>query len=99
MLLKTILSTKYSIEIAVDIQNARFNRFGEDKSYSKRIFVIYDGIHYGPLQIEVFDAKFETVFSTNDDLCSYSGSNGLEKPRKDSLLTSKLYSQVYDLQD
>ena len=65
-----ILSAKYSIEIvAVDTQNVRFNRFGEDKNYSKRIFVIYDGIHYDPLQMELFDGsgKVKTIFSTNDD--------------------------------
>ena len=30
----------------------RMDRFGEDTFYKKRIFVIYDGIHYNPLILE-----------------------------------------------
>ena len=65
-----ILSQKYSIEIvAVDTQNVRLNRFGEDKNYPKRILVIYDGIHYDPLKLELFDGsdRVKTIFASSDD--------------------------------
>lgn len=53
-----ILSNHHSIEIvAVDTQNERLNRFGEDKNYTKRIFLIYDGIHYDALYFEFYDAR------------------------------------------
>ena len=65
-----ILSQKYEIEIvAVDTQNVRLNRFGEDRSYSKRMILIYDGIHYDPLKLELFDGsgQVKTIFSTDNE--------------------------------
>lgn len=48
-----ILSSYYGIEIdVVDIQNAIINRFGEDKNYGLRVFLLFDGIHYDPLYLE-----------------------------------------------
>ncbi|XP_067645271.1 ubiquitin thioesterase Otu1 [Eurosta solidaginis] len=48
-----ILSNYYGIEIdVVDIQNAIINRFGEDKNYGLRVFLLFDGIHYDPLYME-----------------------------------------------
>lgn len=48
-----ILSGHYEIEMdVVDTVNAIINRFGEDKNYSQRIFLIFDGIHYDPLYLE-----------------------------------------------
>ncbi|XP_037940539.1 ubiquitin thioesterase OTU1 [Teleopsis dalmanni] len=48
-----ILSDYYGIEIdVVDIQNAIINRFGEDKNYGTRVFLLFDGIHYDPLYLE-----------------------------------------------
>lgn len=48
-----ILSNYYGIEIdVVDIQNAIINRFGEDKNYGLRVFLLFDGIHYDPLYLE-----------------------------------------------
>ena len=32
-----------------DTQSGRIDRFGEDMEYPKRIFLLYDGIHYDPL--------------------------------------------------
>lgn len=61
-----ILSAHYKKEIAaIDIQNARINRFGEDKNYKDRMFLIFDGIHYDPLVVET-GSKQETIFSVND---------------------------------
>lgn len=48
-----ILSNYYGIEIdVVDIQNAIINRFGEDRNYGLRVFLLFDGIHYDPLYME-----------------------------------------------
>lgn len=48
-----ILSKYYGVEIdVVDIQNAIINRFGEDKNYPVRVFLLFDGIHYDPLYME-----------------------------------------------
>lgn len=49
----SILSNYYGIEIdVVDITNALINRFGEDKEYGMRMFLLFDGIHYDPLYLE-----------------------------------------------
>lgn len=51
----SILSQFYGIEFdVVDIQNALINRFGEDKGYGMRGFLLFDGIHYDPLYLESF---------------------------------------------
>jgi len=66
----SILSKYYGIEIvAVDTQNVRLNRFGEDMSYQQRIFLIYDGIHYDPLMFEPLDNNqpIQTVFPTSNE--------------------------------
>lgn len=49
----SILANFYGIEIAViDTQSGSISRFGEDKDYPHRVFLIYDGIHYDPLYLE-----------------------------------------------
>lgn len=51
-----IMSNYYGIEIAVvDTINAIINRFGEDKSFTHRVFLMFDGVHYDPLFLEPFD--------------------------------------------
>lgn len=56
----SILSSYYNVEIvAVDTQNTRLNRFGEDKNYPYRIFLIFDGIHYDALVLESSDPSRE----------------------------------------
>lgn len=46
----TILATLLQLEIAaIEIQTGHVYRFGENKNFSKRIYVIYDGIHYDAL--------------------------------------------------
>lgn len=50
----SILSRFFGIEIdVVDIGNAIINRFGEDKDYGMRAFLLFDGIHYDPLYLEM----------------------------------------------
>ena len=66
----SILSQYYGTEIdVIDTQSVRVNRFGEDQNYSKRVLLIYDGIHYDPLMVEHFDTakSNKTIFSTTDD--------------------------------
>ncbi|RWS03731.1 ubiquitin thioesterase OTU1-like protein, partial [Dinothrombium tinctorium] len=65
----SILTKYYNIEIVVsDTQNVRLNRFGEDMNYQTRILLIYDGIHYDPLVLELFDENqaIETIFPVSD---------------------------------
>ncbi len=67
----SILSKFYQSEICVvDTQTVRVDRFGEDAGYTKRVLLIYDGIHYDPLQkvMPNSDIPAHTVFSTTDDI-------------------------------
>lgn len=55
----SILSNYYGVEIAVvDITNALINRFGEDKDYGMRVFLLFDGIHYDPLYLESLNVSY-----------------------------------------
>ncbi|KAK3931134.1 Ubiquitin thioesterase OTU1 [Frankliniella fusca] len=66
----SILSNFYGIEMAVvDTINAIVNRFGEDKSFAHRIFLIFDGIHYDPLFLEPLtpDGTIQTMFPVEDE--------------------------------
>ncbi|XP_057620724.1 ubiquitin thioesterase OTU1-like [Chionomys nivalis] len=67
----SILSKFYQCEICVvDTQTVRTDRFGEDAGYTKRVLLIYDGIHYDPLQRNFPDPDTPplTIFSSNDDI-------------------------------
>jgi len=56
----SILSNFYGIEIdVVDITNAIINRFGEDRSYGLRVFLLFDGIHYDPLYLESITVRLK----------------------------------------
>ncbi|KAL0590972.1 Ubiquitin thioesterase OTU1 [Plecturocebus cupreus] len=65
---RSILSKFYQCE--VDTQTVRIDRFGEDVGYTKRVLLIYDGIHYDPLQRNFPDPDTPplTIFSSNDDI-------------------------------
>lgn len=41
----------------VDTLNAIINRFGEDKNYGQRVFLLFDGVHYDPLYLEQSDVS------------------------------------------
>ncbi|EFJ40472.1 hypothetical protein VOLCADRAFT_84470 [Volvox carteri f. nagariensis] len=63
-----ILSQYYGKEIAAfDIQTKRCDVYGQDKGYSDRALLIYDGLHYDALAVAAFDAAPEeldvTMFS------------------------------------
>ena len=53
-----ILSEFYGYEITVvNIQSLNLSRFGEDKNYTQRMLLLYDGIHYDPLYMEIFEVS------------------------------------------
>lgn len=62
----SILSMLYEVEIdVVDVLTSRIDRFGEDKSYSHRILLLYDGIHYDALAVELLEfGTLQTIFLT-----------------------------------
>uniref|UniRef100_U5EMM2 Ubiquitin thioesterase OTU n=1 Tax=Corethrella appendiculata TaxID=1370023 RepID=U5EMM2_9DIPT len=64
----SILSQYHGIEIdVVDITNAIINRFGEDKNYGMRVFLLFDGIHYDPLYLESTSGPPKTIFPIEDN--------------------------------
>ena len=63
-----ILSQHFQIEIAaVQISTCIVNRFGEDKAYGTRIFLLYDGIHYDPLYLIHPSGEHVHIFPTSED--------------------------------
>jgi len=64
----SILSDFYGLEISVlDIQSLSVSSFGEDKNYTTRIIILYDGIHYDPLYMDNFDENpIRTIFPTTE---------------------------------
>lgn len=64
----SILSEHFRLEIvAVDTISLKMHRFGENCDYTNIIFLIYDGIHYDPLVLELDSAPMQTIFQVNDD--------------------------------
>ncbi|XP_041970882.1 ubiquitin thioesterase OTU1 [Aricia agestis] len=62
-----ILSRFYGVEMdVVDTLNAIINRFGEDKNYGQRVFLLFDGVHYDPLYLEQSDGGIQTIFPLED---------------------------------
>lgn len=67
-----LFSDLFEIEIAsLDVMSGRLDLFGETKNYNKRIYVMYNGVHYDPL-IMNFDESAETetditIFDSDDD--------------------------------
>lgn len=82
----SILSQHYGIEFdVVDITNAMINRFGEDKQYPTRGFLLYDGIHYDPLYLESFSGDSQkTLFSVEDEPQIFEMAENLAKEAKSS---------------
>ncbi|XP_067126642.1 ubiquitin thioesterase OTU1-like [Centruroides vittatus] len=66
----SILSNYYGIEIVVvNIVSTSLHKFGEDKNYSERILLIYNGTHYDPLMFERFgdEDDIQTLFPTSNE--------------------------------
>ncbi|KAL4711707.1 hypothetical protein ACJJTC_003474 [Scirpophaga incertulas] len=79
-----ILSRFYGLEMAVvDTLNAIINRFGEDKNYGQRVFLLFDGVHYDPLYLEQSDGGVQTVFPA-EDMDIYQEAEQLAKEAKSS---------------
>ncbi|KAG5680425.1 hypothetical protein PVAND_009933 [Polypedilum vanderplanki] len=81
-----ILSAHYGIEFdVVDITNAAICRFGEDKKYPMRGFLLYDGIHYDPLYLESLNGDGQkTLFSVEDEEYVYEMAQNLAKEAQSS---------------
>lgn len=82
-----ILSKYYKCEICVvDIRTGRIDRFGEDCSYPSRVFIIYDGIHFDPLHLQIGSSKVQTKFSSKEDAVMFQAIELAEEAKKrDSL--------------
>ncbi|XP_066986449.1 ubiquitin thioesterase OTU1 isoform X1 [Macrobrachium rosenbergii] len=64
----SVLSQYYEMEIvALDAKTGVLNRFGEDKKFSHRMIVMYDGIHYDPIYMETFEGNIITIFNGSDE--------------------------------
>ncbi|XP_014215187.1 ubiquitin thioesterase OTU1 [Copidosoma floridanum] len=65
----SILSKHYGLEIAVcNSTSGNIQRYGEDKNYGQRVFLIFDGIHYDPLYLESIDGgKIQSIFLADNE--------------------------------
>ncbi|KAK7818929.1 ubiquitin thioesterase otu1 [Quercus suber] len=67
----SILADYYGREIAAyDIQTTRCDLYGQEKKYSERVMLIYDGLHYDALAMSPFEGAPEefdqTIFAVQD---------------------------------
>lgn len=82
-----IFSEILKLEIAVvDVQTKRIDVFGQDKNYTSRIYVLYNGIHYDALVMN-FDENSDpesdvTIFDSEDEKISTKFKNFISKFNK-----------------
>lgn len=67
----SIFSKIFNIQIAsMDVESSRVDIFGELEDYSTRIYVIYNGVHYDPLVMNLGDESSLdtdiTIFTPDD---------------------------------
>ncbi|KAL6202359.1 hypothetical protein ACLB2K_026067 [Fragaria x ananassa] len=66
----SILADYYGREIAYDIQTTRCDLYGQEKNYSERVMLIYDGLHYDALAMSPFEEAPEefdqTIFAVTN---------------------------------
>ncbi|KAL6196334.1 hypothetical protein ACLB2K_031949 [Fragaria x ananassa] len=67
----SILADYYGREIAAyDIQTTRCDLYGQEKNYSERVMLIYDGLHYDALSMSPFEEAPEefdqTIFAVTN---------------------------------
>ncbi|XP_062017991.1 OVARIAN TUMOR DOMAIN-containing deubiquitinating enzyme 2 [Rosa rugosa] len=67
----SILADYYGREIAAyDIQTTRCDLYGQEKNYSERVMLIYDGLHYDALAMSPFEEAPEefdqTIFAVKN---------------------------------
>ena len=70
-----IMSEYFKMEIAsIDIKSLRVDCYGETNNYPKRVYVIYNGIHYDPLAL-TFDPslsdELDITIVDHDDIDAY----------------------------
>lgn len=83
-----VLSKYYEKEICVgDIRTGRIDRFGEDKNYPTRVFIIYDGIHFDPLYLQLGQDKVQTVFPATDEIVMGQAAALVNEAKKAKLFT------------
>ncbi|GAB4846152.1 OTU protein [Ancistrocladus abbreviatus] len=68
----SILADYYGREIAAyDIQTARCDLYGQDRNFSERVMLIYDGLHYDALAVSPFEGAPEefdqTIFTVHNN--------------------------------
>nr|KJB12009.1 hypothetical protein B456_002G088500 [Gossypium raimondii] len=68
----SILADYYGREIAAyDIQTSRCDLYGQERNYSERVLLIYDGLHYDALAMSPFEYAPEefdqTIFAVQKD--------------------------------
>lgn len=70
-----ILSEYFKLEIAsIDIKSLRVDCYGETSNYDKRVYVIYNGIHYDPLAMtfgETVSDELDITITDHDDIDTY----------------------------
>ena len=55
-----IIAAHFKCELAaVDVQSSRVYVYGEGQSFTKRAFLVYDGIHYDALALNAVSAGEE----------------------------------------
>ena len=56
--------------VCIDVKTNRADIYGEDKNYDQRIYLLYNGVHYDPLvmnlDISSDPATDITIFDSND---------------------------------
>jgi len=63
-----LLATQYETEIAsIDVATGRIDIFGQERAYTKRVYLLYGGIHYDALALMHGDGTEQTAFSSFDD--------------------------------
>ena len=66
----TVLSQLHSVEIvALNVQTAQPLRFGEGQGFNQCCFVVFDGLHYDPLEMVAgrsAGGASITTFNSND---------------------------------
>lgn len=67
-----LFSDIFQVQIAsLDVMTGRMDLFGETEQYEKRIYIMYNGVHYDPLVMnydEIADTETDlTIFPIDDD--------------------------------
>lgn len=63
-----VFAKRHRCEIAaLDVRTKRALIFGEHSGYSKRIYLIYDGLHYDALHRREYGGGVTTVFDVTDE--------------------------------